>query len=122
MLIPYLSPAKAEEVAKQLLTLISNPYAVDDHQFYCTVSIGISVFPSVGSCNIDVLRQADTALYRAKASGRNKFMFYEPEMQAQVESFLEIEKACMKRSISANSSFSTNLRSTSSTTLLVSKR
>lgn len=92
VLIPYLSPAKAEEVAKQLLTLISNPYAVDDHQFYCTVSIGISVFPSVGSCNIDVLRQADTALYRAKASGRNKFMFYEPEMQAQAESFLEIEK------------------------------
>ncbi len=92
VLIPYLSPNKAEEVAKQLLTLISNPYTVDDHQLYCTVSIGISIFPSVGISNIDVLRQADTALYRAKASGRNKFMFYEPEMQAQVESFLEIEK------------------------------
>ncbi|MGL4829477.1 MAG: putative bifunctional diguanylate cyclase/phosphodiesterase [Vibrio sp.] len=92
VLIPYLSPTKAEEMAKQLLTLISNPYTIDDHQLYCTVSIGISIFPSVGNCNIDVLRQADTALYRAKASGRNRFMFYEPEMQAQVESFLEIEK------------------------------
>ncbi|MCX9565299.1 GGDEF domain-containing protein, partial [Vibrio cholerae] len=86
VLIPYLSPNKAEEVAKQLLTLISNPYTIDDHQLYCTVSIGISIFPSVGISNIDVLRQADTALYRAKAGGRNKFMFYEPEMQAQVES------------------------------------
>lgn len=92
VLMPYLAPNKAEEIAKHLLMLISNPYHVDNHQFYCTVSIGIAIFPCIGSSNIDVLRQADTALYRAKASGRNKFMFYEPEMQAQVESFLDIEK------------------------------
>ncbi|MCL9781127.1 EAL domain-containing protein [Vibrio sp. S4M6] len=92
ILIPYLPLNKADDVAKQLLALISNPYSIDDHQLYCTVSIGISVFPSVGNTNIDVLRQADTALYRAKVSGRNNYMFYEPEMQAQVESFLEIEK------------------------------
>lgn len=92
VLIPHLSRQQAEKVAQQLLALISNPYSIDDHQLYCTVSIGISIFPSVGKTNIDVLRQADTALYRAKANGRNKYMFYEPEMQAQVESFLEIEK------------------------------
>ncbi|QIL85015.1 EAL domain-containing protein [Vibrio sp. HDW18] len=92
VLIPYLSPNKAEKLAKQLLKLISNSYTVDDHQLYCTASIGIAIFPALGCRNIDVLRQADTALYRAKASGRNKFVFYEPEMQAQVESFLEIEK------------------------------
>ncbi|NAW98471.1 putative bifunctional diguanylate cyclase/phosphodiesterase [Vibrio sp. V23_P3S9T160] len=92
VLIPHLSRQQAKKVAQQLLALISNPYSIDDHQLYCTVSIGISIFPSVGKTNIDVLRQADTALYRAKANGRNKYMFYEPEMQAQVESFLEIEK------------------------------
>ncbi|CAM2764295.1 EAL domain-containing protein [Vibrio ordalii] len=92
VLIPHLSRPQAEKVAQQLLALISNPYSIDDHQLYCTVSIGISIFPSVGKTNIDVLRQADTALHRAKANGRNKYMFYEPEMQAQVESFLEIEK------------------------------
>jgi len=92
LLLPNTSADKAHELAQQLLALISNPYSIDDHQLYCTVSVGIAVFPSVGSTNIDVLRQADTALYRAKTAGRNKYMFYEPEMQAQVESFLEIEK------------------------------
>jgi len=92
ILLPNTSVDKAHELAQQLLALISNPYSIDDHQLYCTVSVGIAVFPSVGGTNIDVLRQADTALYRAKVAGRNKYMFYEPEMQAQVESFLEIEK------------------------------
>lgn len=92
ILVPDLTSKEATNVAKQLLSLISNPYSIDDHQLYCTVSIGISVFPSVDSTSIDVLRQADTALYRAKVAGRNNYMFYEPEMQAQVESFLEIEK------------------------------
>lgn len=92
VLIPALDSDRVENVAKQLLALISNPYSIDDHQLYCSASIGISMFPSAGITNIDVLRQADTALYRAKVSGRNKYVFYEPEMQAQVESFLEIEK------------------------------
>ncbi|WGW00849.1 EAL domain-containing protein [Vibrio sp. YMD68] len=92
VLAPELTLDKAGDVAQQILALMSNPYAIDGHQLYCTVTIGISVYPSVGSTNIDVLRQADTALYRAKSSGRNNYMFYEPEMRAQVESFLEIEK------------------------------
>lgn len=92
ILMPNIPPEHAPDMAKQLLALISNPYSIDDHQLYCTVSIGISVFPSVDATSIDVLRQADTALYRAKVAGRNKYMFYEPEMQAQVESFLDIEK------------------------------
>lgn len=92
ILIPSLSLEHAANKAQQLLALISNPYSIDDHQLYCTVSIGISKFPSEGISSIDVLRQADTALYRAKVAGRNKYMFYEPEMHAQVESFLEIEK------------------------------
>ncbi len=92
ILLPNTSSQQAKKLAQQLLALISNPYSIDDHQLYCTVSVGIALFPSVGGTNIDVLRQADTALYRAKVAGKNKYVFYEPEMQAQVESFLEIEK------------------------------
>ena len=92
ILMPDIKVDQAPDMAKQLLALISNPYSIDDHQLYCTVSIGISMFPSEGITSIDVLRQADTALYRAKVAGRNKYMFYEPEMQAQVETFLDIEK------------------------------
>lgn len=92
ILVPEVDKEKAANKAQQLLTLISNPYSIDGHQLYCSVSIGISCFADKGISSIDVLRQADTALYRAKVAGRNKYVFYEPEMQAQVESFLEIEK------------------------------
>ena len=92
ILLPNVGPEQTKSLAQQLLALISNPYSIDDHQLYCTVSVGIATFPSVACTNIDVLRQADTALYRAKVAGKNKYTFYEPEMQAQVESFLEIEK------------------------------
>lgn len=92
VLIPALELLQVEAVARQLLALISNPYNIDDHQLYCSVSIGIATFPSSGHNNVDVLRQADTALYRAKVSGRGKYVFYEPEMRAQVESFLQTEK------------------------------
>lgn len=78
--------------AQQLLSLLSNPYSIDGHQLYCTVSLGISTFPENIHSYIDVLRQADTALYRAKVGGRNKYVFYRPEMQAQIESFLTVEK------------------------------
>ncbi|MFV0450352.1 MAG: putative bifunctional diguanylate cyclase/phosphodiesterase [Vibrio sp.] len=81
-----------EQAAKQLLALISNPYSIDGHQLYCTVSLGITTFPENITTNIDLLRQADTALYRAKVGGRNNYVFYKPEMQAQIESFLAIEK------------------------------
>lgn len=92
VLIPALDPVQVEAVARQLLALMSTPYNVDNHQLYCSVSIGIAPFPSAGHNNVDVLRQADTALYRAKVSGRGKYVFYAPEMRAQVESFLQTEK------------------------------
>ncbi len=122
ILIPYLPLNKADDVAKQLLALISNPYSIDDHQLYCTVSIGISVFPSVGGTSIDVLRQADTALYRAKATGRNNYMFYEPEMQAQVESFLEIEKGLHEAISTSSSNCIINHRSMRNSKSLVWRR
>ena len=92
VLVPNLENVETNDIAQQLLALISNPYSVDDHQLYCTVSIGISMFPVTSNTNIEALRQADTALYRAKVDGRNNHVLYEPRMHAQVESFLETEK------------------------------
>lgn len=82
----------ASEVARRILQTMSTPYQIGHHQLYCSVSIGITTFPSSHSDSVEVLRQADTALYRAKAKGRNTFMYYEPEMQALAESRLLIEK------------------------------
>lgn len=92
ILLPNTSKEEAKIRAQQLLSLISNPYSIDGHQLYCTVSAGITTFHSTKTTNIEVLRQADTALYRAKVGGKNNYVFYHPEMHAQVESVLEIER------------------------------
>lgn len=92
ILLPCVSKQRTESMAKQVLALVSNPFSIKEHQLYCTVSIGIATFPTQTSNSIDILRQADTALYRTKATQRNHFMFYQPSMHAQVEAFQQIER------------------------------
>lgn len=79
---------KVEQIIQQLAL----PYDVDEHKLYCTASIGIVLFPHVDSDANDLMRRADTALYRVKAAGRNDFQFFEPAMQAAAENRLFIEK------------------------------
>jgi diguanylate cyclase (GGDEF)-like protein/PAS domain S-box-containing protein len=63
------------------------------HEVHITASLGATIFAgSEGSAEI-ILKQADTALYRAKESGRNTFALYKTEMQAVSDARLEMEKA-----------------------------
>lgn len=78
--------------ALQVLQKMAIPFNVDGHQLYCTTSIGISVFPDRSNNTLNVLRHADTALYRVKAQGRNNFQFFDPEMQSTAQERLELEK------------------------------
>ncbi|BBB30458.1 putative bifunctional diguanylate cyclase/phosphodiesterase [Neptunomonas japonica] len=89
------SDACAEMVASIALKLLEHmaiPFEIYNHLLYCTASIGIAVFPDNSNGALDILRHADTALYRAKALGRNAFQFYDPEMQSSAQERLEIEK------------------------------
>ncbi|NVK73600.1 MAG: EAL domain-containing protein [Oceanospirillaceae bacterium] len=66
---------------------------VGHHEIHTTASLGGTIFyGEEGSAEV-VLKQADTALYRAKESGRNTFALYKPEMQAVSDARLEMEKA-----------------------------
>jgi len=63
-------------VTHKLLGELSNPYPVNEHLAMCTPSIGISVFPSDGADPNALMKQADTAMYQAKQSGRGTFRFF----------------------------------------------
>ncbi|AEF53986.1 putative bifunctional diguanylate cyclase/phosphodiesterase [Marinomonas posidonica] len=63
------------------------------HEVHITASLGASVFQANDLCAEVILKQADTALYRAKESGRNTYAMYRPEMQAASDARLEMEKA-----------------------------
>jgi diguanylate cyclase (GGDEF)-like protein/PAS domain S-box-containing protein len=79
-------------IALKILDQMAVPFEIYNHLLYCTASIGIAVFPDNTNGALDTLRHADTALYRAKALGRNGFQFYDPEMQSSAQERLEIEK------------------------------
>ncbi|GAC1619833.1 MAG: hypothetical protein NVS4B5_11520 [Vulcanimicrobiaceae bacterium] len=74
---------RARAVADDVLASFREPYALDGHAYSCTPSIGVTIFD--GSDNVDdLLKEADLAMYQAKAAGRNAIHFFIPQMQVAV--------------------------------------
>lgn len=84
---------QAKVVAQKILALFNRDFTLNGYECACSTSIGISLF-----CNHDatvdlVLKRADSAMYQAKAAGRNVMRFFDPVMQAMLEerAFIEAE-------------------------------
>lgn len=69
-------------IAEKLLRSIGQQIVVDTHTLYVSASIGIAVYPSDGEHQDELLKNADTAMYRAKQDGNNTFRFYRREMNS----------------------------------------
>ncbi|WP_426614885.1 bifunctional diguanylate cyclase/phosphodiesterase [Bradyrhizobium sp. McL0616] len=92
--------AAARALAGRLVEVISAPYEIEDHQIVIGVSIGISLSPQDGSNPDELLKNADLALYRAKADGRGTYRFFETGMdaRAQARRLLEMDlRAALQR-------------------------
>jgi diguanylate cyclase (GGDEF)-like protein len=92
--------AAARALAGRLVEVISTPYEIDDHQIVIGVSIGISLSPQDGNNPDELLKNADLALYRAKADGRGTYRFFETGMdaRAQARRLLELDlRAALQR-------------------------
>ena len=74
----------SRNVAHRILLALSEPYDLAGHQHECTCSIGVTLFSKRQQNMGDLLKQADLAMYQAKASGRNSVCFFDPAMQAVV--------------------------------------
>lgn len=81
----------AEEVARRLLDALQPPFNVDDREILVRASIGIAVTESRDETAELLLRNADVAMYRAKAAGGSTARNFEPEMHAALVDRLEIE-------------------------------
>lgn len=80
----------AELVGEKIRHALNQPYRLNDFEFDTSCSIGITLFrPGVGAD--EVLKQADTAMYQAKAAGRNALRFFDPAMQAELEARTALE-------------------------------
>jgi predicted signal transduction protein with EAL and GGDEF domain len=81
-----------EGVAKRILEALSKPIALQSHNPVVTPSIGIAIFPQDGEDPDTLIRNADTAMYVAKAEGRACYRFYNEEMNAKSVEQLKMEE------------------------------
>ncbi len=85
-------PLDAVTLAERLTKAVAQPYEIDGHCIIIGTSIGIAIGPQDGSTAEEIMRNADLALYRAKADGRGSFCFFEPEMDVQMQERSQLEK------------------------------
>ena len=91
-------------IAEKILISLSRPVMLNNQEVINTVSIGITVAPSDGDDDISLLRNADLAMYQAKAKGRNNFQFFSESMNSEMMGYLKIEKD-LRTSINAENEF-----------------
>ena len=73
------------ELAGQLIHQVSMPYMIEGHNISIGASLGIALAPREGACGDALIRDADLALYSAKAAGRGTFCFFAPEMHSEAQ-------------------------------------
>jgi diguanylate cyclase (GGDEF)-like protein len=78
-------PEDAKLLAERILESIAMPFLIDGHQIVAGTSIGLTLVPADGASASVLLKNADTALYRAKADGRGTFCFFEADMDARLQ-------------------------------------
>ncbi len=84
-------PEDAGLLAQRIVSVIGEPYDLDGHRVAVGISAGIAVAPTDGTSGETLLKNADLALYRAKAEGRNTSCFFEPGMDARLQARRRIE-------------------------------
>jgi diguanylate cyclase (GGDEF)-like protein len=88
------SARDAGAVARQLIKGLSRPFEVEGHTIYVGASVGIAIYPQDGKDGPDLLRKADSAMYRAKEQGRNRFAYYEESINIET-----LRKAALDREL-----------------------
>ena len=81
----------AQVVANKIHQVLNKPYRLKGKMHYISPSIGVTLFKSDEHTVDDLLKQADLAMYQAKAAGRNSVCFFEPQMQRTVDVNVAIE-------------------------------
>ena len=81
---PEEAATQTEVVGEKILATLNQPYRLAGYEYLSTPSIGITLFGNREISSDDLLKQADLAMYQAKAAGRNTLRFFDPQMQAVV--------------------------------------
>ena len=88
----------AEVAARRILEALNQPFLVDAMNFSLGCSIGVAMYPADGRTLDDLIKCADTAMYRVKERGRGNFRFYQPQMNVDLLSRMKMDHA-MRRAM-----------------------
>ena len=102
ILLPGLQqPSDADHIANKLLACFSAPFQAGEHEFFTSASIGTSLYPQDGTDVASLIRNADAAMYRSKAKGRNRVESYTRDLTAQASERIALEHE-LRRAIERN--------------------
>ncbi|HJV52629.1 MAG TPA: EAL domain-containing protein [Noviherbaspirillum sp.] len=90
--------SQVSQIAHRILAATVKEYLLDGQLIHMTASIGISLFPEDGRNEFSLMKHADVAMYRAKATGKNTFQFYSAQMDVHSAKLLALESG-LRRAI-----------------------
>jgi PAS domain S-box-containing protein len=92
LIIPNFSDKKfIATVAEKIISLFKQPFQVADREIYISTSIGIALYPDNGDTVETLIKNADTAMYRAKEAGKNTFEYYSSTMNSKAKERIQLE-------------------------------
>jgi diguanylate cyclase (GGDEF)-like protein len=87
-------------IAEKILAAIRDPFEIEGHDFFLTASIGVSIGQRGDLRGEGLIHNADTAMYRAKEKGRNRYELYSPALSSRAEARRDLESG-LRRAIEA---------------------
>jgi diguanylate cyclase (GGDEF)-like protein len=90
------APEQAVKTAQRVIQILEPAFVFEGHELHVSVSVGISIFPSDGDDIDTLIKNADTAMYRAKENGRGNCQLYKPKMHENTFQKLSLENRLRK--------------------------
>ena len=84
--------AQTEDIGEKIVAVLNQPYQLTDHEYKSTPSIGVAMLNKQNHLPDELLKQADIAMYQAKKAGRNALRFFDPQMQANINARVDLER------------------------------
>ncbi len=82
---------EVEEFIQKIRDVLVIPFRYKNMDYICTASFGIAHYPKDSISTLELMRQMELALYRAKAHGKNQYMFFDEEMQINLDQRIDME-------------------------------
>ena len=101
LLAEIAQPEDAATAVTRMLEAVSAPHQIDEHELHVTTSIGVSLYPTDGKDAETLIKNADAAMYQAKANGRKSFRFFEPAINLRAVERQQTEEG-LRRAIERN--------------------